>query len=97
MCIQYRDLLSVLAGTAAAADRRLDAVNCCGGRRHEQHGHHRGRHPGQDICRLRALERNQRLVLQPPQGRHSGQRPLDQGKIGLLAGGIDDQEQRVLY
>lgn len=90
----HRNLVAVLAGVARTADVTRDARDIHVARGHKIHLRHRGRKACQHFNGLGSLQRDQRTVFDTVELNACRQVRLNMRKILMLAGGIDDNEQR---
>ena len=72
-----------------------DAADADGANAHERQRGGLRAEPGHDRAARRALQRQQRAVLERGQPHAGGQRRRDVGEVVLLAAGVHDEEQPV--
>ncbi len=89
------DLESVLAGIAGAGDETVEPCDLARPRIHEPHGGGVGTEFCQHLFGLRSLQCQQRAVGQGLDPAGVGQMLAQMGLVGVLAGGIDHQEQMI--
>ena len=92
----HRNLVTVLAGVARAADVTVDAVEARAARGHERHRGGAGAMTFQHGGGLRPLQRDQRAMIGTDEPHPRGQPGGDMGEVGVLARRVDDQHQHAV-
>ena len=94
--VRHGNLIAVLAGVAGAGDEAVDAEQHQSGAVHEAElGQHRLMR-GHDFGGLGPLDGDQGAVGQHGQFRIAGQIGLEEGEVGVLVAGVDDDIEAVV-